>query len=127
MSIKFKVVPKKNPRDFAAPEKFYASAIGDGEVDLDTLAEMIAYQCTVTAPDCYAVLMSLEHNIIAELEQGRIVKLGKLGTFQVGIHSEGLPTALEVTSNAILKSRVRFRPGKKMKSFLKDLSFRKAS
>jgi hypothetical protein len=59
-----------------APEKFYAAAIADGDVDLDRLAELIPYQCTVTETDCYAVLLALEHNIIGELGQGRIVKLG---------------------------------------------------
>jgi predicted histone-like DNA-binding protein len=127
MSVKFKVVPRKNPRDLLADPKFYAAAIGDGEVDLDTLAEMISLQCTVTEADCYAVLISLERNIITELQQGRIVKLGKLGNFQVGLSSEGFVTADEVSAAAIIKSRIRFRPGKRMRSFLRDVSYRKAT
>lgn len=126
MAVKYKVLPRKNPRDLLAPEKFYAAAIGDGDVDLDRLAELISYQCTVTASDCYAVLLSLEHNIIGELGQGRIVKLGRLGNFQVGISSEGKDTAVEVSSNAITKSRILFRPGKRLRSMLLDLSYRKA-
>ena len=126
MAVKYKVLPRKNPRDLLAPEKFYAAAIADGDVDLDRLAELISYQCTLTASDCYAVLLSLEHNIIGELEQGRIVKLGRLGNFQVGLSSEGKETASEVSIAAITKSRVLFRPGKKMRSMLKTLSYRKA-
>ena len=38
MAIKFKVLPRKNPRDLLAPQKFYAAAIADGDVDLDRLA-----------------------------------------------------------------------------------------
>ncbi len=127
MSVKYKVLPKKNPRDLVAPEKYYANAIGDGEVNLDTLAEMISYQCTVTESDCYAVLISLEKNIISELEQGRIIKLGRLGNFQVGLSSEGKDTAAEVTVSSITKTRILFRPGKRLRSMLNDLSFRKAS
>ena len=93
MAIKFKTQSRKNPQDLTAPEKFYAAAIADGDVDLDRLAELISYQCTVTETDCYAVLMALEHNIIGELGQGRIVKLGRLGNFQVGISSTGSDTA----------------------------------
>jgi predicted histone-like DNA-binding protein len=126
MSVKYKVLPRKNPRDIAAPEKFYAAAIADGDVDLDRLAELISYQCTVTATDCYAVLLSLEHNIIGELGQGRIVKLGRLGNFQVGISSEGKDTATEVSSTNIVKSRILFRPGKNLRSMLNGLSFKKA-
>ena len=127
MSVKYKVLPRKNPQDMTAPEKFYAAAIADGEVDLDKLAEQISYQCTVTESDCYAVLLSLERNIISELEQGRIVKLGRLGNFQIGVSSEGRDTAEEVTSAAITKTRILFRPGKRLRSLLNDLSFRKAS
>lgn len=127
MSVKFKAVSRKNPRDLTAPEKFYATAIADGEVDLDTLARMISDQNTVTEADCYAVLISLEKNIIDELAQGRIVKLGRVGTFQLGISSEGKVTTEEVTSSTIRKSRINFRPGKRMQSFLKDVSFKKAS
>lgn len=126
MSIKFKSLPRKNPQDLLAPEKFYATAIADGEVNLEKLAELISYQCTVTESDCYAVLISLEHNIVSELKEGRIVKLGRLGNFQVGISSEGKDTTDEVSSNAIRKTRVLFRPGKKLRSMLNDLSFRKA-
>jgi predicted histone-like DNA-binding protein len=126
MAIKYKVLPRKNPQDLLAPEKFYASAIADGDVDLDRLAELISYQCTVTETDCYAVLLALEHNIIGELGQGRIVKLGRLGNFQVGISSEGKDTAAEVSSTAIRKSRILFRPGKRLRSMLSEVSFKKA-
>ena len=127
MAIKFKVLPRKNPQDLLAPEKFYAAAIADGDVDLDKLAELISYQCTVTASDCYAVLLSLEHNIISELKEGRIVKLGRLGNFQVGLSSEGKELASEVNSSAITKNRILFRPGKRLRSMLNDLSYRKSS
>ena len=126
MAIKYKVLPRKNPQDLLAPEKFYASAIADGDVDLDRLAELFSYQCTVTETDCYAVLLALEHNIIGELGQGRIVKLGRLGNFQVGISSEGKDTAVEVSSTAIRKSRILFRPGKRLRSMLSEVSFKKA-
>ncbi len=125
MAIKFKTQSRKNPQDLTAPEKFYAAAIADGDVDLDRLSELISYQCTVTESDCYAVLMALEHNIIGELKQGRIVKLGRLGNFQVSISSTGSDTATEVSATAITKSRILFRPGKKLRSMLNDVSFKK--
>jgi predicted histone-like DNA-binding protein len=126
MSVKYKVLPRKNPQDVNAPEKFYAAAVADGNVDLDRLAELISYQCTVTESDCYAVLLSLEHNIIGELGQGRIVKLGRLGNFQVGVSSEGKNSAEEVSATSIYKSRILFRPGKRLRAMLDSVSFHKA-
>lgn len=127
MAIKFKVLPRKNPQDILAPEKYYAAVTNNGEVDMETLAGMIAYQSTLTDTDCYAVLMSLEHNIISELVQGRIVKLGKLGNFQVSISSSGKETPEEVTASDIVKNRILFRPGKKLRDMLSNLKYRKAS
>ncbi|MGZ0016568.1 HU family DNA-binding protein [Yeosuana sp. AK3] len=127
MSISFKVLPRKNPQAITAPEKFYAAAIASGSVDMDRLAEQISYQCTVTESDCYAVLLALERNIIDALGQGQIVKLGKLGNFQVSISSEGKDTLEEVNVNAITKSRILFRPGKRLRNLLTELSFKRAS
>jgi predicted histone-like DNA-binding protein len=126
MAIKFKTQSRKNPQDLTAPEKFYAAAIADGDVDLDRLTELISYQCTVTETDCYAVLLALELNIIGELGQGQIVKLGRLGNFQVSLSSTGSDTAAEVSATAITKSRIIFRPGRKLRAMLNDVSFKKA-
>lgn len=127
MAIKFKTQSRKNPQDMTAPEKFYAAAISNGETDMESLAEMIAYQSTLTDTDCYAVLRSLEHNIINELKQGRIVKLGSLGNFQVSISSGGKVTPEEVSATDVTKSRILFRPGKKLRKLLGNLSYLKAS
>jgi hypothetical protein len=127
MAIKFKTQPRKNPQDMVAPEKFYAAAISNGETDMESLAEMIAYQSTLTDTDCYAVLRSLEHNIVNELRQGRIVKLGSLGNFQVSISSEGKVSPEDVSATDITKSRILFRPGKKLRNLLGTLSYNKAS
>lgn len=127
MPIKFKTQSRKNPQDLTAPEKFYAAAVSNGETDMEALAEMIAYQSTLTDTDCYAVLRSLEHNIINELKQGRIVKLGSLGNFQVSISSGGRLTPEEVSATDVTKSRILFRPGKKLRNLLSNLNYLKAS
>lgn len=125
--ITFKPLARKNPNDLTAPEKFYASVVSNGATDLETLAEIISSQCTVTTTDCIAVLTSLEENMMRELKQGRIVKLGKLGSFQLSISSTGLETKEEVNASAIIKSRILFRPSKPMKAMLKQLSYKKVS
>ena len=127
MSVKFKSQARKNPQDVTLPEKYYAAAIADGEVDLEVLAEQISYESTVTEPDCHAVLLSLERNILVALKQGRIVKLGRLGNFQVSISSEGRDTEEEVNASLITKARILFRPGKRLRNLLGDLTFKKTS
>ena len=88
--VKITPISKSNPQDTTAVNKFYAQAVATGKTDLERLAYLVSNQSTVREGDCYAVILSLVHNIIDELKQGRIVKLDKLGSFQIGVSSEGV-------------------------------------
>jgi predicted histone-like DNA-binding protein len=127
MSVKYKTLARRNPQDNAAPAKFYAAVTANGSVDFETLAEMISEQSALSESDCLAMLNILETNIVRELRQGRIVRLGKLGNFQISLSSMGFATEQEVTAEAIKNSRVLFRPSKKLRSLLKNLSFSRLS
>jgi len=123
MSIKFKSLERVNPQDITATKKFYAAVVNNGSVDFETLAEQISEQCTVTETDCLAVLNVLEQNIVRELKQGRIVRLGKLGNFQVSLSSMGFDTKEEVSAQGITNTRIIYRPSKKIRNLLKNLTF----
>jgi predicted histone-like DNA-binding protein len=125
MSIKFRAIPRRNPQDVTQLPKYYAKAVGAGITDMERLAELISYQSTVTEADCYAVLMALEHNIISELAQGRIVQLAHLGHFQIGISSEARNTPDEITPSCIVKNRILFRPGRRFRNLLKMVEYLK--
>lgn len=127
MSIKFRPLERINPQDITAQKKYYAAVVANGSVDFETLAAQISEQCTVTETDCLAVLNVLEQNIVRELGQGRIVRLGKLGNFQVSLSSQGYNTEKEVSASSITNSRILFRPAKKLRNLLKNLSYQKAS
>lgn len=126
MAIKYRPLERVNPQDITAPKKYYAAVVANGSVDFETLAEQISEQCTVTETDCLAVLNVLEQNIVRELKQGRIVRLGRLGNFQVSLSSLGFDSAEEVTPLGITNTRIIFRPAKKLRTLLKNLSFSKA-
>ena len=87
MGILYKSLKRANPQDRTQPEKYYAAIAKNGSSDFETLAEMISEQSALSSTDCLAVLNILEVNIVRELRQGRIVRLGKLGSFQVSISS----------------------------------------
>lgn len=125
MGVLYKALKRANPQDRTLPEKYYAAIAKNGSSDFETLAEMISEQSSLSATDCLAVLNILEVNIVRELRQGRIVRLGKLGSFQVSISSEGLDTENEVTADAIKGAKVLFRPAKMLRNMLKNLSFNK--
>lgn len=125
MAVLFKATPKKNPQDLEAPEKFYPQAVGNGSTDLKELAELVASQCTVNRADCAAVLLALEDNIIRALRQGRIVRLGELGTFQVGLSGKGSEKQEEVGAQNIIGAHINFRPGLELAKMLKTLLYKK--
>jgi predicted histone-like DNA-binding protein len=113
--VKITPISKSNPQDIAADNKYYAQVVSSGKTDLERLAYLVSNQSTVREGDCYAVILSLLHNIVDELKQGKIVKLDKLGSFQIGINSDAVDTAEEVSANIINNVRIKFRPDKRMK------------
>jgi predicted histone-like DNA-binding protein len=121
--VSLKPIGRRNPQDSAAPEQYYAHAIADGFVDLERLAYLVANQCTVREADCLAVLNALQHNVMDELAQGRVVQLGNLGNFQVGVRSNPSVLQEEVSSANVRSAHINFRPGKRIKKMLNTLDF----
>lgn len=121
--VQIKPIERPNPQDRTADKKFYAQAIATGTTDLERLAYLVSNQSTVREADCYAVLISLLHNVIDELSQGKIVKLDKLGSFQIGVSSEGKVTLEELSANAIKKAHINFRPDKRLRNMLANVEY----
>ena len=92
--------------------KYRAVSVARGTTDLDTLAEMVSDQTSMTKADCYGVLIALEYNIINELKDGRIVQLGNIGNFQVSVSSRTTDTKKEFRSSNIKSAKILYRPGK---------------
>ena len=116
--VYLKPISKSNPQDRVAANKYYAQVVATGKTDLERLAYLVSNQSTVREGDCYAVILSLLHNIVDELKQGRIVKLDKLGSFQIGVNSDGVTTSEEVSVNIVNNVHINFRPDKRMKDSL---------
>jgi predicted histone-like DNA-binding protein len=123
MAIPFAPSGKTNPNDVSAPMKYYPRACNYGEIDLEELAEQVSYSCTATPSDCFAVIMSLVNVVSNSLEQGKIVRLGQLGSFQVSIKGESSTTPEAVKAQNVTSSSILFRPGKKLKMMLQRLVF----
>lgn len=115
MSIKVKAMARKNPQDLTAAPKFYAQAVSQGEVTLDQISAYIAQMSTVSKTDVYAVLMGLTEVIPQQLEDGRIVRLGNLGSFSVSLSSSPSDTIEAVTAANVEQLKLSFRPSQELK------------
>ena len=124
-NVTYSVVPRINPREKNDPPKYYAQAQASGDVNIREMSERIQQTCTVTKADVYAVLVSMEDVIIDALKSGEIVRLGDLGTFQIGVSGKGTLTEEEYDSSLIQKARINFRPGIALSGILTTLSYAK--
>ena len=122
--LHIKAIERRNPQDKTADAKYYAHAISTGKVDFERLAYLVSNQCTVRVSDCLAVLRALEHNMMDELEQGRIVQFGDLGNFQIGIRSEGKDNFEDVSAHSVSSAHMNFRPAKRLRKMLKNLDYK---
>ena len=124
-NVTYSVVPRINPREKNDPPKYYAQAQASGDVNIREMSERIQQTCTVTKADVYAVLVSMEDVIIDALKSGEIVRLGDLGTFQIGVSGKGTLTEEEYDSSLIQKARINFRPGIALSGILTNLNYAK--
>jgi predicted histone-like DNA-binding protein len=126
-NVTYSVVPRINPCEKNDPPKYYAQAQASGDVNIREMSERIQQTCTVTKADVYAVLVSMEDVIIDALKSGEIVRLGDLGTFQIGVSGKGTLTEEEYDSSLIQKARINFRPGIALSGILTSLTYAKVS
>ena len=126
-TVTYSVAPRINPRDKEAPATYYARAQANGDVTVREMSERIQQSCTVTKADVQAVLVALEDVIIDALKSGEIVRLGDLGTFQIGLSSKGAVTEEDYTPSLITKVRINFRPGLALAGALTTLSYSKVA
>ena len=126
-SVPYSVSPRINPRDKDAAPKYYAQAQARGDVNIREMSTRIQSTCTVTKADVYAVLIALEDVIVEALQNGEIVRLGELGTFQLSLSGKGAATEDDYDTSLIKKARINFRPGTALADMLGSLSFSKVN
>jgi predicted histone-like DNA-binding protein len=125
MSLKYRLVQKRNPSKPTDPNKFYANVVTRGEVTLRDLSKEVEQISTVSIVDVTAVVESLLQIIPKHLGQGEIVRLGEFGSMSITLSSEGTATPEEFNSGHINRINVNFRPGKEINQALDRVSFEK--
>ena len=123
--VTYSVSPRINPRDKDATPKYYGHVQASGDISLREMAERIQQTCTVHKSDVFAVLVALEDTITDALKGGEIVRLGDLGTFQIGISSKGALNEEDYDESLIKQARINFRPGSALSGILTNLTFQR--
>ena len=126
-NVTYSVAPRINPRDKEAAPKYYGRVQANGDVNIREMSERSQQTCTVHKADVQAVLLALEDVITDALKGGEIVRLGDLGTLQIGISSKGAVTEEDYDVSLITKARINFRPGLALAGILSGLSYKKVA
>jgi len=124
MSILIKAVERGNPQKPEEPHKFYATVATRGIIDLDGLSEQIALNSSLSRGDIYSVLLSLFDVVPREMLDGKLVKLGNLGSMSLNLDSEGMESAEKVTGDTVKSVHLVFRPTKELREELRHFSIR---
>ena len=124
--IKYRAVGRRKPGETTGPIKFYASTVLDGEVGLLELCQEIEKISTVSEADIMAVLTSLVGVIPDKLTNGKIVRLGDLGSFSPSIGSHPMEKEEDVNRSSIRSNKVLFKPRKRIKKVMKTADYKKA-
>ena len=125
MAVKYTVSERGNPLNPSQPKKWYANVKSTGDIKLRALGKEIAARSTVSPADTQAVLVALTEVLVENLADGKIVRLGDFGAFQVSVSSEGAETEAKFTPSLIKGSKVVFRPGTDLKEMQNNLKFEK--
>ena len=128
MAVKYNVIPRKSFQKPTEAPKFYAIAKSDGEVSFKALAKEVAQTgSTVSDSDVLAVLNDLTKLLVKHLSDGKVVKFGDFGSFQINISSEGVANADKFTSSYIKNNKIQFRPGADLRAMLATVKYEKLS
>lgn len=82
---------------------------------------------TVSKTDVYAVLIALTEVIPAQLEDGKIIRLGEMGSFTVGLNSHPSDTEEDVSAADVIKLKIRYRPSVLLKRTVEAFPITKSS
>jgi len=119
------MVPKKNNLVSPPEIKYYPCAVHDGEDDLDSLADIVASQSTISKADCYGVIIALTKAIGESLSDGRIVRIDSLGSFQITLQGFPADTLEELGKANIKGAKIIYKPSLNMKNKLKVLTYKR--
>lgn len=123
MSILFSKVQRVNPRDAAAPKKWYIVPNRVERKSEKEIAEALSKNTTLSRGEASLVLDELQSVILQFLLDGYSVEMGDWGSFRTTLNSEGAESEDACTPANVTSVNIRFVPGKEMKEALSKATF----
>ncbi len=123
MSIFLKPVQRYNPVKPDEPKKWYPVQYTTKMVDETEVAELIAEETTLNPMEAAMAIRQLRKVVQRLLLDGKSVKLGNWGTFNVTLNTEGVENQSELTANNVKRVNVNFQAGEELKTAMQKADF----
>ena len=123
MSIFLKPVQRRNPLKPEEAMKWYPVQYTTKMVDETEVAELIADETTLNPMEGQMAIRQLRKVVQRLLLDGKSVKLGNWGTFNVTLSTEGAATKDELTARNVKSVNINFQPGDELKAALQKADF----
>lgn len=123
MAVKFKLSPKTNFLVQPPQTRYFPRAVQTDILDFKTISKNISYSSSLTESDVYGVMIAVTNQIINGLQEGKIVRFGDLGSFQISLQGNGTDNQNDLGKDLITSQKVIFRPGNDVKKMIKSLKF----
>lgn len=116
MSVFYKMIPRKSPRDPEGEVKYYATQKMTGTATLNEVCDYIAPRAGRSAGSVKTIIEDCATAIAETLASGRTVTLDGFASFKVTFNSKGAETPEAFSKSAIERVNVRMRPKKNLKN-----------
>lgn len=93
-------------------------------LEFEQLCQLIAQRTTLTEYEVEFVLSELQTVMIENLELGRGVRFGRLGTFEPSLKAEAVESEKELNLSTVKKVNIIYKPSLEIKKALKSFRFR---
>ena len=116
MSVKYKLLQKKNPMKKNDPAKWYAIPNSDKPLAQKALTRAATANTTTAPIELESAMELLAAFIPQQLQQGHTVNVPGMGTFRLTFKSEGVEDIDKFNAGQMIKSpRIVFTPAKELR------------
>lgn len=122
MALNYIVTKRIFGFDKTKTEKYVTRAVGSGKVTFAKLCQKLAQFLGIHRGVVQLVLAGLVDFVIAELEDGKSVQLGELGTFRASINSKAVGEEKDADAGTIVRRKIIFTPGTALKDAVNKIS-----
>lgn len=120
--IPLDIVSRKIPNE--EKEVFHLVISKQQRLDFEKMCNMIAERTTISPHEVSFVLAELQEVVVENLQLGRGIELGRLGSLEISLNAKSVKNIDEINLKTVKKVRLIYKPSKQIKKALKNLRFK---